>query len=365
MPKLTLAKVSRHLMYQDVSARIRQLIRDKGLWQQYLAPERDLAELFGVSRETVRRSLALLEREGVVARRHGQGTLVLPRRQQRAARAEARVLVASFSQGGGGYLSTMLSGLTDGAGQARWALSFANLAIPAVRQEFFATLRNRGVDGLLLLSVVDRPMVEEALAAWAGPAVLADHHFDGLPLTGVIDDSEDGARQAVEHLLSLGHRRIGYVEVTKRERNPWRHAGYVRALAAAGIAPDDRLIVKSFGSFESGQAAGEELLGRPDPPTAVFAFDDTRAWGVWRAAEASGLEVGRYFALVGFGDTAAQAGFPEELSSVRFSARDLGQLAVKKLAELMAGRGRPGELVKVPAELVVRKSSQNARRPGA
>jgi LacI family transcriptional regulator len=219
-----------------------------------------------------------------------------------------------------------------------------------------------GLDGVVLLSIVDRKMVEAVLEDWRGPVVLVDHHFPGLAVTSVMEDCAGGLRRATEHLVALGHRRIGYVEVTKRERNPWRHAGYAGALAAAGIAPDDRLIVKSFGSFESGQAAGEELLGRPDPPSAVFAFDDTRAWGVWRAAEARGLEVGRDFALVGFGDTAAQAGFPEELSSVRFSARDLGQLAVHKLAELMAGRGRPGELVKVPAELVVRKSSQNARQ---
>ena len=123
--------------------------------------------------------------------------------------------------------------------------------------------------------------------------------------------------------------------------------------------------MKSFGSFESGLSAGNELLGRRDPPTAVFAFDDTRAWGVWRAAEARGLEVGRDLALVGFGDTAARAGFPEELSSVRFGSSDMGRLAVAKLRELMAGRGQAGEIVLVPTELVVRKSSRNARVAGS
>jgi LacI family transcriptional regulator len=365
MSKSTLAKVSRHLMYQEVSARIRQLIKDKELWEQYLAPERDLAMLLGVSRETIRRGLAELEREGVVARRHGQGTLVLPRRNGRVRRAAARVLVASYSQVPGGATNTMLAGLADAAGHARWMLSFANLAIPAARREFLAALGRREADGLLLLSMSDRGMVEEALGAWSGPAVLVDHYFDGLPLTGVIDDSESGSRQAVEHLLELGHRRIGYVEITLRERNPWRYAGYAGALRSAGIEPDESLVVKAYGSFESGQTAGQELLGQPDPPTAVLAFDDLRAWGVWRAAESRGLEVGRNFALVGFGDTAAQAGFPEDLSSVRFNGRDLGRLAAEKLGELMAGKGRPGELFKVPTELVVRRSSRDARGPAA
>ncbi len=361
MAKAAIDKVARHLMYHEVSARIRQLIKDKELWDQYLAPERDLAGLFGVSRETIRRGLAQLEAEGTVSRRHGQGTLVRPRKQSRAKRAEARVLVASYSQVAGGYGSTMLSGLTDRAGQARWGLSFVNLTIPAVRQEFQKSLRNREADGLLLLSMTDREMVEEILGVWSGPAVLADHHFAELPLTGVIDDSEGGARLAVEHLLALGHRRIGYVEITRRERNPWRYSGYAGALRDAGVEPDESLVARAFGSFEAGQVAGQELLARPEPPTAVFAFDDLRAWGVWRAAESRGLEVGRNFALVGFGDTAAQAGFPEELSSVRFDGRELGRLAIDKLGELMAGKGRPGELVKVPTELMVRRSSQNAR----
>jgi DNA-binding LacI/PurR family transcriptional regulator len=75
-----------------------------------------------------------------------------------------------------------------------------------------------------------------------------------------------------------------------------------------------------------------------------------------------GREVGRDLALVGFGDTATRAGFPEELSSVYFDSRDLGQVAIRKLQGLMAGKGKPGELVKLPTELKIRKSSRDAVR---
>lgn len=353
--------ISRQLLYQQMSARVRRMIREKNLWGRYLAPERNLASLFGVSRETVRRSLDLLQRQGLVARRHGQGTMVLPRQKARKRGAQRHVLAVSYMLGGGPYNTDLLLGLTDAAGKARWNLSFRNLATPAGRQEVFAALRDGGADGLLLLSVTDRALVEALLRSWNRPTVLLDHHFEGLPLTSVVDDSEGGARQAVEHLLALGHRRIGYVDVSRREMNPWRYAGYAGALRAAGLEPDASLVAASFASFDSGRAAGEELLARPDPPRAVFAFDDLRAWGVWRAAEARGLAVGRDFALVGYGDTAAQAGFPEELSSVRASGAALGRLAAEKLEELIAGRAQPGELVKVPVELVVRTSSREAR----
>lgn len=362
---MSVGKISRHLMYQEVADKIHDLIKREGLWEQYLVPERELARLFGVSRETVRRGLELLERQGIVSRRHGQGTLVLPKLQKREASAKGRVIVGSYQAGeGSGYMGDIIAGLTAAAGRAGWLMSFSNLAFPAVRQEFFAELSGGQIDGVLLASFTDRELIEEMLRLWHGPMVLADHYFDELPITGIIDDSEGGARQAVDHLLSLGHRRIAYAETTRRETNPWRYAGYAGALRDAGVDVDDQLVAACFGSFDGGRRAGEELLGLDDPPTGILAFDDLRAWGVWRAAEAHGLEVGKDLALVGFGDSAARAGFPEELSSVGFDSRVIGRVAVEKLEEQINGKGRPGELVKIPTELVIRKSSKEARNVG-
>jgi LacI family transcriptional regulator len=352
-------------MYQQVADKIHELIERESLWEQYLAPERELARIFEVSRETVRRGLELLERQGVVQRRHGQGTLVLPRPRRRGQEATGRVMVGSYTVGeGGGYLGDIMAGLTGAAGRAGWLVSFSNLMMPAARQEFFETLGEGEIDGVLLLSFTDRPLVEELVRAWHGPMVMVDHYFEGLPLTGVIDDSEGGARQAVEHLLSRGHRRIGYAEVTRRENNPWRYAGYAGALKDAGIEVDESLVVPTFGSFDGGRRAGEELLEGEDPPTAILAFDDIRAWGIWRAAEARGLQVGRDLALVGFGDGAAKVGLPEELSSVRFNSRLIGRTAVEKLEEIMTGEGKPGGVVTVPTELVIRESSSGPAPAG-
>ncbi len=364
MAKPSVGKISRHLMYREVSDKIHELIEKKQLWGQYLAPERDLARMFGVSRETVRRGLELLERQGMLARRHGQGTQVLSKYRKRDDGSKGRVMVGSYQgEGGSGYIGEMMAGLTAAAAQTGWLLSFNNLMMPAARQGFFAELGSGKVDGILLMSFTDRPLVEEFLRLWHGPLVLVDHCFEDLPVTSVIDDSEGGARQVVEHFLELGHRRIGYAEVTRREMNPWRYRGYASALSAAGIEVDESLIRPTFGSFEGGRDSGEELLSMEDPPTAIFAFDDNRAWGAWRAAEARGLEVGKDLALAGFGDQAAKAGFAEDLlTSVRFDARHLGRAAVNKLDQQIAGDSPRGELVKVPTELLIRQSSRNARR---
>lgn len=356
-----LARASERLAYRAVCGKIMERIAREKLWGRHLPPERELARLFRVSRDTVRRGLELLERRGLISRVQGQGTRVLPRTRRRKASATTRVAVGSYQSGQpSGYVGEIMAGLVGGATQAGWLFSFNNLAVPTVRQAFFEELKGGDISGVLLLSFTDRSLVKEMLQVWSGPLVLVDHHFEDLPITSVMDDSEGGARQAVEHLLSLGHRRVGYVEIARRELNPWRYTGYAGALRDAGIEPDEELVEPCYGSFDAGRVAGEKLLGVADPPTAIFAFDDLRAWGVWRAAEAHGLEVGKDLALVGFGDRAAQAGFPEELSSVRFSSRRIGEIAVEKLDELMEGGARPGELALVPAELVIRNSSRDA-----
>lgn len=358
-----ISKILRRVMYEDFAAAVLDLIKKENLWNKYLAPERDLSLLFGVSRETVRRGLSLLEGQGLLSRQQGRGTLVLQKKKGKKGKSDARIIIGSNQPGpGGGYSADIMAGLTESAGLAAQGLAFANLAVPAVRQKLLSDLSSGAVDGLLLLSVVDKALVRDLLRKWTGPTVLVDHHFDDLPITGVIDDGEGGARQVMDHLLSLGHKRVGYIEVARRELNPWRYAGYVGALADAGIAPDERLIIPSFSSFEAGRLAAEQLLSLRKPPTAILAFDDQRAWGAWRAAESMNLKVGGDLALAGFGDSAAKIGFPDELTSIRFDSREIGRLAFKELRNQMGGGGSRGDLITVPTELIVRESSGGTSR---
>ncbi|MBA4387676.1 MAG: hypothetical protein C0404_06820 [Verrucomicrobia bacterium] len=274
-----------------------------------------------------------------------------------------RIIAASLDFGGGPgtlYSNELMAGLVTEAGRRDRILTFINLATPDGREKFFQELAGGYVDGVLLVAMTDRAFAQEVLGRWLGPIVLIDHYFDGLPITGVVDDSLGGSKHAVEHLLSLGHRRIGYADISRRELNPWRYAGYESALQNAGIAVDSSIVVPTFGSFEAGKAAGDALLSQMHPPTAIFAFDDTRAWGIWRAAEARGMEVGRDLALVGYGDLAPKAGFPEDLTTVRFDPRHLGRVAVEKVIDLVTGKSHRGELVELPTQLIIRRSSAGA-----
>jgi DNA-binding LacI/PurR family transcriptional regulator len=356
----SLDRIAWRPMYQEVRDRLVKHIEDNDLWGSQLISERELAEIFGVSRGTVRKGVEMLEREGVVSSRVGRRARVLPR-QDRVEQTGLTIAVAAFGQEpAGSYGACIVAGMAGAAADIGSAISFPDLREAEARKQFFERIAEGSVQGAVLLSVVDRATVCQVLDTTSVPVILADHYFADLPLTAVIDDSEGGARQAMRHLISLGHRRIGYIEVVRREWNPWRYEGYAGALEDAGIDVDEELIEPAV-QFDGALIATSKLLALPDPPTAIFAFDDVRAWGAWSAAEARGLEVGRDFAVVGYGDTGSEGGPPADLTSVSFSVQDIGRAAVEELGRLIRRETQPGKLIKIPTELKVRKSSAEAR----
>jgi LacI family transcriptional regulator len=364
LPQGKITAIARQLLYQEVGKRITELIARQGLWGQHLAPERELAKLLGVGRQTLRRGLALLVKQGLLSRRHGHGTLVLPRSKPVRRDGRPRVLFGCNLEGGpGSYVGEVLAGLAMGTSEAGWMILHHDLARPAKRREFLHELAGGGIAGALLSTFTDRMMLDEMLRLWHGPMVTVDHYFENSPVTGVTDDSQDGARQAVEHLVALGHRRIAYLEIGQRRDNPWRYAGYAGALQAAGLGVDPSLVVPVAPFCDAARDTAVELLKGQDPPTAIFAFDDDRAWRAWRGAESLGLVVGRDVAVVGYGDSPERLDHPNELTSVRWDARAMGLAAVRALADQIAGRGWPGQHLKIPAQLMVRRSSREAR-PG-
>jgi LacI family transcriptional regulator len=291
----------------------------------------------------------MLEQRGVVVREASRGVFVLPKAVRTSGQRLRRMAVGLSSIADGG----LIAGLSSQATALEWQTVCIDLTTPDSRRRLFDELSRGGIDGVLLVACLDRELVAELTRNWGGPVVLADHWFEDLRVTGVTDDAEGGARQAVNHLLALGHRRIGYVEISRREYNPWRYRGYRLALEEAGIPLDEKLVVPSAYSLQSSRLAAEQLLGLNEPPTAILAFDRLRAWGVWRAVELRGLTIGKDLSLVAFdrGDV------PPELTAVRADGARLGQAAVERLTGIADGKAEPGGLVTIPTELVVGQSS--------
>ena len=164
-----------------------------------------------------------------------------------------------------------------------------------------------------------------------------------------------GADQAMRHLLDLGHRRIaqiagpsGWLATEDRRR------GYRAALASAGILPDPALEVESIPEIDPGRDAAASLLALPDPPTAIFAFNDDTAIGAIQAARARGLRVPEDLSVVGFDDVEHATIVTPALTTVR---------------QPLAGNGaNGGESAQPPARAAelrgdARRARDSTRRP--
>jgi len=167
-----------------------------------------------------------------------------------------------------------------------------------------------------------------------------------------------GADQAMKHLLSLGHRRIGAITgPLAMKATVDRRRGYHAALAAAGIMPDPELEVEGNFEISGGLAGAERLLDLPEPPTAIFAFNDNMAIGVMQAARARGVRVPEDLSLVGFDDLDEAAIVTPALTTIRQPLAEMGRIAVSLLTRLLENQRLEALHVELGTRLVVRDST--------
>jgi len=185
-------------------------------------------------------------------------------------------------------------------------------------------------------------------------------NFDARPaaLPIVAIENRDGARLAVEHLLSLGHRRIAFIAGSHHTgQSAERQAAYVDALNAAGIAPDPALIAHGRFVQTGGFAAARQLLALPSPPTAIFAANDEMAFGAIDAIHSLGLSVPGNVSVIGFDDIATSSHIHPPLTTLRQPLAELSACAVTQLLALIEGETPTARRTALPLELVVRQST--------
>lgn len=228
---------------------------------------------------------------------------------------------------------------------------------PAKERKLAETLRAKQVDGVVVIPSQTPQAVISPLQQAHIPTVVLEHD---LPNTHCIAiDDRQGGRLATQHLLSLGHRRIG-----KIKREPYsalsylRFAGYRETLDEAGIPFDPALVVESKAGQSAGYASMQKLLALPNPPTAVFTHNDVLAMGAIRAIYDAGLSVPHDISVVGYDDTISAAYLNPRLTTVKFPVAEMGCRAGQMILELAQKKGSlPARTIMLPVELMVRGST--------
>jgi LacI family transcriptional regulator len=238
----------------------------------------------------------------------------------------------------------------------------------AVERDVIGELLAHRVEGIVIAPVSDRSSAHlRRLDRFGVPFVLIDRTVAGVEADAVLGDSAAGARQLVDHLISLGHRRIGMVvESDEVSTARDRRRGYADALAAAGIALDPALVADADADPRGGFEGMSRLLELEDRPTAVFTVNNLSAVGAIEAVRAAGLEVPDDVALVCFDDIEYASRLYPFLTAMEQPAETYGTLGAQLLLERIEGRGpERRRMVVLPAQFVVRRSCGASQRVDA
>jgi DNA-binding LacI/PurR family transcriptional regulator len=255
------------------------------------------------------------------------------------------------------FIESMIQSIFEAAAQQRYFAMLAMLTADMEPAFYHRILRSRHFDGLIMFSSdIDDPILP-LLIKDGGPLVLIGRHPYFVNVVSVDVDNREGAREAVAHLIGLGHRRIGLINgQMQMEAAQARRDGYKQALLEAGVPIDAELMVDGFYSDSASYTAMQTLLDLYEPPTAVFAASDGMAIGAMRAIFDRGLRVPDDVALIGYDDLPLAARANPPLTSVHQPIADMGAHAVRVLVEQIRRQG-PATSVRLPARLVVRESS--------
>ncbi|WP_226649231.1 LacI family DNA-binding transcriptional regulator [Microbulbifer variabilis] len=326
----------------------------------------DIARLAGVSESTVSRALnnnplineKTRERIQQIARSMNY-KINESARNLRLKRSHTISVVINTGSAGGQtfsdpFMLDMIGAIADRLAEHRYDLLFSNRIVTS--DDWHAYLMgSRRADGVIVIGqgINDGPLRElqrqgDPLVVWGGTAK------PDLDYCIVSSDNPMGGRQATEHLLKQGRRKIIFLGDTEHPEIHGRYEGYRAALAEEGLDISARQIKVSFSSESGYQSIADLLKAEGLTFDAIFAASDSIAMGAIKALQSQGYKVPDDVAVVGFDDIPIAPFYTPPLTTVRQNIQRGGELMVEKMMQLIGDKTAEPEVL--PTELVVRSS---------
>lgn len=328
---------------------------------------KDIARLANVSHSTVSRALSgstLISEETVtrirrIALEAGYRPSAAARSLVTSRTATLGVVVTSIADP---FAAEVVLGIEDAANERDYSVLLANSnAMPERELKVVRAFEERRVDGIIVTSSRVGAVYAELLSQTRVPIVLLNNQHPSEFMHSVMIDNFGSSVEAARHLIALGHTRIAYIgDRYGCQSNTERFGGFCSALDQAGLPMRPEYAVEGNGSADGGAEAMNTLLALPQPPTAVFCYNDMTAFGAMGTATARGLRIPSDLSVAGFDDLFFAQYSAPPLTTVRQPMRDMGRLAVENLLKLLAGEtGVPN--LDVPGELIVRQSTAHPK----
>jgi len=338
--------------------------------------ERELCRTFGVANYTLRQALDLLAGKGLLSREQGRGTFVRdPAGEQDAPQGDRRSLRSILLLGLGpddpewsdpGNWEQRLRRY-QGIVEAGFRFNIPIVSRNASGHEvdvawLLEAIGERG--GLIADNDTAHPVSDAALLALRerGVPVVMINRLENPLCSEVRVDIHRGSYLAAAHLLDQGHRRIALLLGARNVFMAKREQGYEEALRDRGLEPDPSLTMRTpAGTLREIEQATTVLLGRPDPPTAIVAANDLRAFALLEVLRQRGIRVPEELSVIGFDDLANAAREQPPLTTVRNPLYEAGYEAVRLVRSLHQDPGEDIRLRTLKMELVVRRSTAPIR----
>lgn len=264
------------------------------------------------------------------------------------------------------FTSELAHAMTDEAGRTGLSLlSAVTFGLDERFEQLAGELRRHQVDGIVATPPGSPRVVEtlRAVAASGVPVVTVGITVPESPVDFVSVDTYAGARDAMHHLLDLGHRRIALLTGTPHhEIAASRFRGYADALAEAGVEVSEELVYEGTTDADFGFEAMHEIAETSPAPTAIFAINDLIALGVLQACHHLGIRVPEQLSVVGFDDIWFAGHSSPPLTTVAQPRSRLGTEAIRLLIERMTDPHRETAEIRLPSDLVLRRSTAPPRR---
>lgn len=328
----------------------------------------DVARESGVSYSTVSRALNGYEfvkpatRDKVL--RAAQKLGYVPNQQARSLAGGRSGLIGVLVPGlDNGYITEIIRGVDEELAKSDYNLILYTTHRHRTRESsYVSTIMNGGADGLLLVVPFISNTYLDTLHQQNFPFVVIDQ-FDKTGKSSVVNGTNwQGAYDATQYLIGLGHQRIGFITgLIELHSAMDRLSGYQSALNDANLPVQEEWIVKGDFGEQGGYLATQDLLDLPNPPTAIFASNDLLAFGTMEAIRQRGLSIPEDISVIGFDDIPQASWVYPALTTVHQPLDKMGRLAVKMLLEHIDSPEYLPYVATLATELIVRDSCQAPR----
>ncbi|WDD98298.1 MULTISPECIES: LacI family DNA-binding transcriptional regulator [Thalassomonas] len=257
------------------------------------------------------------------------------------------------------FFSTVISGIENVAQSKGFNVLLGDTRDSSEREKSFINLvETKQADGVIQL----RPYSKNSMLPKKFVTAVNACGCEDTPYPAVRIDNADAARQVTEHLISLGHKKIGLISgLTDNPHTIDRLKGYKQALAQAGIEFDPALVAEGDFTLWSGLNASEHFIRMTDRPTAIFSMNDEMAIGAMKGLKAKGLKIPEDISIAGFDDLEFSKYSDPPLTTVAQPAEKLGEKSAELLFQLIDGETSSQNEYVLPVEFIIRQSTAPPR----